>query len=174
MSPDGVPNFEWSHKNLVKSVERSRHMRMAKTTHQRRGALYWQTLALAGLALVSGCGTPGKNLPVSEVTAVAGADHVQEVAVKVASFYFKPNRIQVAVNLPVRLILKSDTFIIPHNFSLHAPEAGIDINQNVGHGKKVVVEFTPTKTGEYPFYCGKGGHSGKGMTGVLVVLPEQE
>ena len=147
-------------------------MPAGKPTRQREGIRHLQMYALLAIALATGCGTPGKNLPVSEATAVAGADHVQEAVVKVASFYFKPNRIQVVVNLPVRLILKSGTFIIPHNFSLHAPEAGIDINQNIGHGKKVVVEFTPTKTGEYPFYCSKDGHSGKGMSGVLVVLPQ--
>lgn len=128
-------------------------------------AMIWLTT----MFILAGCGTPGKDLPVSEATAKIGSDNVQEVNIEVASFYFKPSRIQVAANVPVRLILKSSTFIIPHNFSLHAPEAGIDINKNVGHGKKVIVEFTPTKPGEYKFFCGKDGHAKKGMTGTLVV-----
>ena len=128
-------------------------------------AMVWLTTMI----ITAGCGTPGKDLPVSESTATIGSDNVQEVNIEVASFYFKPNRIQVAANVPVRLILKSSTFIIPHNFSLHAPEAGIDFNKNVGHGKKVVVEFTPTKPGEYQFFCGKDSHAKKGMTGTLVV-----
>ncbi len=124
------------------------------------------------VSLYLGCGTPGKNLPVTEVTAKLGIDNFQEVSVDVESFYFKPNRIQVMANVPVRLTLKSGTLIIPHNFSLHAPEAGIDVNQNIGHGKTAIVEFTPTKTGEYSFYCAKDGHMHKGMTGTLVVLPQ--
>lgn len=145
----------------------------AKESRRIRGSnLSVRMAALALIVMAAGCGTPGKNLPVSEETAVKGADDAQEVFVKVASFYFKPNRILVTVNRRVRLILKSDTFIIPHNFTLHAPDAGIDVNQNVGHGKRVVVEFTPTKTGEYHFFCSKDGHSGKGMAGTLVVKPQ--
>jgi plastocyanin domain-containing protein len=128
-------------------------------------ALVWLTTII----IIAGCGTPGKNLPVSVSIATIGSDNVQVVNIEVASFYFKPSRIQVTANVPVRLVLKSSTFIIPHNFSLHAPEAGIDFSKNVGHGKKVVVEFTPTKPGEYQFFCGKDGHAKKGMTGILVV-----
>jgi plastocyanin domain-containing protein len=117
------------------------------------------------------CGTPGKKLPVSEATANMGANHVQELAVQVESFYFKPSRILVEVNVPVRLTLKRGSLIIPHNFSLHAPEAGIDIDQDVSHGKPVVVKFTPTRVGEYSFYCAKDGHAHKGMAGTLVVKP---
>jgi plastocyanin domain-containing protein len=90
--------------------------------------------------------------------------------VEVESFFFKPSRIEVVANVPVRMTLKSGAFIIPHNFSLHAPGAGIEIDENIGHGKTAVVEFTPTKTGEYPFFCGKDSHAEKGMTGILVVL----
>jgi len=90
--------------------------------------------------------------------------------VQAESFFFKPSHIQVVAGMPVRMTLKSGAFIIPHNFSIHAPDAGIDINADIGHGKTVVVEFTPTKAGEYPFYCGKDGHAEKGMTGTLVVV----
>jgi uncharacterized cupredoxin-like copper-binding protein len=124
------------------------------------------------ISLAAGCGTPGKNMPVTEGTAVMGADRVQLLNVQVESFYFKPSRIQVVVNQPVRLILKSGALIIPHNITLHAPEAGIDINRGIGPGKTVAIEFTPTKTGEYSFFCGKDGHAKKGMGGTLVVVPQ--
>jgi len=128
--------------------------------------------AMIIIALLGGCGTPGKNLPVTEVTAELGAGRFQEVAIDVESFYFKPNRIKVIVNIPVRITLKSGALIIPHNFSLHAPEAGIDIDQNIGHGQTAIVEFIPAKTGQYSFFCAKDGHAHKGMTGTLVVLPQ--
>ena len=125
-------------------------------------------------ALVLACGTTaGKNLPVTEGTASIGESNIQEISVQVESFFFKPSRIQVVAGIPVRMTLKSGAFIIPHNFSIHAPDAGIDINQNIGHGKTVVVEFTPTKPGEYPFYCAKDSHAEKGMTGTLVVVAER-
>jgi plastocyanin domain-containing protein len=128
--------------------------------------------AMIIVALLAGCGTPGKNLPVTEVTAKMGIDRFQEISVEVESFYFKPNRLKVIVNVPVRITLKSGASIIPHNFSIHAPEAGIDIDQNIGHGKTEIVEFTPTKTGEYSFFCAKDGHAHKGMVGTLVVLSQ--
>ena len=128
-------------------------------------AIIWLTTMI----IIAGCGTPGKDLPVTTVSAVVGPDSVQVVNVQVKSFYFKPSRIEVMAHKPVRLILTKSSLIVPHNFSLHAPEAGIDVNKNVGHGKKVIVEFTPTKPGEYQFFCGKDGHAKKGMTGTLVV-----
>ena len=125
--------------------------------------------ALLTALLTTGCGTPGKNLPVTEATALIGADRVQEVRVEVNSFYFKPSRIIVTVDTPVRLIFSSKTLLIPHNFSIQAADAGMNIDKDVGAGKTVTVEFTPTKSGEYEFYCDKDGHHKKGMQGILVV-----
>lgn len=126
---------------------------------------------LSGTFFLAGCGTPGKNLPVSEGSATMSTNHVQEITVEAASFYFKPSRITVAANVPVRLTLTSHTFIIGHNFTLRAPEAGLDVEKDIGHGKTAVIEFTPTKAGEYSFFCDKDGHAGKGMKGTLVVTP---
>jgi plastocyanin len=126
-------------------------------------------LAIISIAVLLGCTTSGKNLPVTEAKATS-TDHVQEATLRVESFFFEPSRLEVAVNVPVRLTLKSGAFIIGHNFSIHAPEAGIEISADVGHGKTVVVEFRPTKTGEYQFYCDKGSHADKGMTGTIVVV----
>jgi uncharacterized cupredoxin-like copper-binding protein len=132
------------------------------------GEIHQVLSACAVALLISACGTPGKNLPVTEGKAVPVAG-VQELNVRVESFYFDPSRIHVTVNVPVRLILKSGTFLIPHDFSLHAPEAGIDVEADIGHGDSVTVEFTPTKVGEYRFFCDKSGHAEKGMVGTLVV-----
>ena len=131
-----------------------------------------RTLTIGVLFMLAlGCGTPGKNLPVTEGTATLTPENVQEIHVRVESFYFEPSRIHVTVGVPVRMILTSGTFIIPHNFTLYVPDAGLEIDQDIGHGKTRIVRFTPTKEGEYRFYCDKGGHAGKGMVGVLVVEP---
>jgi plastocyanin len=118
---------------------------------------------------IVGCGTPGKNLPVTEATAAIGADQVQEVKVEVNSFYFKPSRINVLVSTPVRLILKNKALIIPHNISMDSPDAGLKFDKDIGAGRTVTVEFTPNKAGEYLFFCDKDGHKNKGMTGTIVV-----
>lgn len=117
-----------------------------------------------------GCTTSGKKLPPTTGRAEIGGGNVQEITMRVESYFFEPSRVEVTIGVPVRLTLKSGAFIIPHNFSIHAPEAGIDIDADVGHGKTVVVEFTPTKTGEYQFYCDKGSHAEKGMMGTIVVV----
>jgi plastocyanin domain-containing protein len=130
-------------------------------------------VGLIGMAIIlaGGCGTPGKNVPVTEGTAVPDQSGVQILNVQVNNFYYNPSRIVIEVNRPVRLIMKNTSHIVPHNISIHAPDAGIDINRNLGPRKRITVEFTPTKTGEYPFFCAKDGHANKGMTGTLVVIP---
>ena len=142
---------------------------MQETNSGYKGVARALLMAIMPLVLIVGCTTSGKNLPVTESHASLGDGNIQIDTIAVESFFFKPSRVEVMVNVPVRLVLKSGAFIIPHNFSLHAPEAGIDIDQDISHGKTAIVEFTPTKAGEYQFYCGKGTHADKGMTGTLVV-----
>jgi plastocyanin len=100
-------------------------------------------------------------------------DGVQRVDVKVDSYSFEPNHIIVAVGKPVEFTLKSVTKIVPHNFTLNDPEAGLNIDEDISAGKEVKVTFTPTKTGTYEFYCDKksifANHRKKGMEGTLEV-----
>lgn len=99
---------------------------------------------------------------------------VQKTDVVVDSYSFDPKEIIVKVNKPVELRLRSVTSVIPHNFSMDYPAAGLEVDQDVGAGKDVIVNFTPTKTGEYEFNCNKksifANHKKKGMVGVLVVV----
>ena len=126
-------------------------------------------IILIAIFYLFGCGTPGKNMPVTEVTATIAADQAQDVKINVESFYFNPSRINVVVGIPVRLTLTNHAHITPHNFSIHAPEAGMDLDMDIGTRKTVTIELTPTKIGEYEFYCDKDGHHKKGMAGKLVV-----
>lgn len=77
---------------------------------------------------------------------------------------------------PVELTLTSVTLIVPHNFLLKEPEAGLDVSQDVSAGETAKVRFTPTKAGTYTFYCDKkppipfaSTHRKKGMEGRLEV-----
>ena len=100
-------------------------------------------------------------------------DGVQRVEVVVDSYSFDPNQIIVAVNKPVEITLKSVTTLVPHNFTLNYPEAGLSIDQDISPGKEVKITFTPTKTGNFEYHCNKkglfGSHLKKGMKGVLEV-----
>jgi len=125
---------------------------------------------LAACALViAGC-AQGFKRPVREVTATEGVDHVQRVTIVTHSFYFDPSRVVVHKDTPVELTVKNGAWFVPHDFSVHAAEAGVDVDADVGilHRSKRV-RFTPTRAGEYPFHCGVDHHMDKGMTGVLVV-----
>ncbi len=138
----------------------------------------WSALGAAFVlllgALAAGCGTSGRDLPTVEVTA-APKDGKQVAEISLHSFYFEPSRLVVQAGVPVELRLTKRSFFVPHNFFLYAPEAGIEIDENVGAlgffpGSKTVT-FVPAKPGEYEFMCHKDGHMAKGMTGTLVVRP---
>jgi uncharacterized cupredoxin-like copper-binding protein len=125
----------------------------------------------AMLVALAGCSS-GLDRPVHEVHVVPDANGVQRVEVSTHAFYFEPNRIVVKANVPVELHIKNKTPFIPHNFSCIAPQAGIQIDEGLGmvwDGE--TAKFTPTAVGEYPFFCKVDGHSKKGMTGTLVVVP---
>jgi len=133
----------------------------------RRGSL----IALLALVALAGCSS-GLDRPVHEITAVPGSDGVQHVEVTAHSFYFDPNRVVLKANVPVELKVKNHSPFIPHNFSCIGPQAGIQVDEGLGllwDGE--TARFTPTTPGEYPFFCKVDGHSNKGMTGTLVVVP---
>ena len=127
---------------------------------------------VSALLLATGCGKSGTNLPVSEMTARTNAHGVQVVDVDVHSFYFKPNRIVVDEGKPVDITLHFKSFFVPHNFTCQDPDAGISTMVGAGFmsfNRTKHVRFTPTKAGEYDFFCHVDGHAKKGMTGAIVV-----
>jgi heme/copper-type cytochrome/quinol oxidase subunit 2 len=116
-------------------------------------------------------------LAVALATAVspAFAAEPQTVEVLLGSYYIKPDKITVKVGQPVTLKLTNEATIVPHNFVIHAPAAGIDVKLDVPAGKKASVSFTPTKVGTYEMACNKkllffASHKDKGMHGVLTVV----
>jgi plastocyanin domain-containing protein len=107
-------------------------------------------------------------------TAAIDSDGVQRVEIVGGGYFFKPNRIIVKVNVPVELKLRKESGVVPHNFVIKAPEAGMDLDLSLGTEPKVV-KFVPTKPGTYPFYCSKKllffeSHRDKGMKGMLEVV----
>jgi plastocyanin len=121
------------------------------------------------LLLAAGC-TSGLKRPVREVTATTDVNGVQHVRIVAHSFYFEPNRVIVTVHQPVELAIRNAAFLTPHNFSCIAPQAGLNVKKGLSwFGGTSHTRFIPTEPGEYPFFCSVDKHSGKGMTGTLVV-----
>lgn len=108
-----------------------------------------------------------------QFTAVVDKDGIQRAEVLASEFYFDPDHIIVKVNVPVELKIRKEPSMMPHEIVLKAPEAGLDIHEQLSSEPKVI-KFTATKTGKYDFYCGKKflffeSHRDKGMVGVLEV-----
>ena len=108
-----------------------------------------------------------------KVVASIGADGVQRVEMVGGSYFFDPNDVIVKVNVPVEIKIRMESGIIPHDFVLKAPEAGMDVKVELREEPQTI-RFTPTKVGEYPFYCDKKllffeSHREKGMKGILEV-----
>ena len=104
------------------------------------------------------------------------ADGVQRATIIVDSYSYSPNHVVVEVGKPVELTLVSVVTIVPHNFLISAPAAGLLVEQDVGPGKTVTVRLTPSQPGIFPFFCDKRlwplpSHRDKGMEGVLEVMP---
>ncbi|WP_455377586.1 cupredoxin domain-containing protein [Petrachloros mirabilis] len=98
------------------------------------------------------------------------ADGVQRATVILDSYSYQPSHLIVEAGKPVELILKSVTFLTPHNFIVKE----LLINQEVSAGESIVINFTPTARGTFPIYCDKRlwplpSHREKGMVGTLEV-----
>lgn len=108
------------------------------------------------------------------VTAEVGADGVQRATITMDSYSYTPNHLIVQAGKPVELTLTSVTTIVPHNFILKDPAAGLVIEKDVSAGKTDKVTFTPAQAGTVTFYCDRRlwpmpSHRDKGMEGKLEV-----
>jgi len=131
-------------------------------------------LAIVMLALSVVFFVPGVYGEEKTVRAVVDSSGIQKVEVIGGDYYFTPNHIIVKVNVPVELIVKKESGMVPHTIVMHEPDAGIDINESLGNEPKVI-KFTPKKAGKYPFYCDKRflffkSHRDRGMEGVIEVV----
>lgn len=141
--------------------------------HRRAPARRWwpATAAISIAVGIVGCATSGLGRLPSLGVAELG-DNVQVARMKLDSHYFEPNRLIVQVGIPVRLILENGTLFAGHDFSVFAPDAGLEFDTYVPARQQVTVQFVPDKVGEFRFYCNIDDHAEKGMTGTLVVVEE--
>jgi len=96
--------------------------------------------------------------------------------VKMGDYRFNPDTIRVKAGQTVQLELTNTDSLTPHNFTLKAEAAGLDVDTDVSAGKTEVVNITPLAPGSYKFYCNKKlifmkSHRDRGMEGTLIVAP---
>lgn len=97
-------------------------------------------------------------------TAEENEDGTQSLTVEGGMFYFKPNKIIVKKDQPVEITFKNVEGM--HDFVID--ELNVK-SETIAAGKTTTVEFTPTKVGEFQFYCSIADHKAKGMVGTLIV-----
>lgn len=119
-------------------------------------------LLFAGFALFS----PG----------LLAASATRIIPVNMGDYRFKPDTIRVQAGKTVQLELTNTDSLTPHNFTLKAEAAGLNVDTDVSAGKTKVVDITPLTPGSYKFYCNKKlifmkSHRDRGMEGTLVVTP---
>ena len=91
-------------------------------------------------------------------------------------YRFNPDTIRVQAGQTIQLELTNTDSLTPHNFTLKAEAAGLDVDTDVSAGKTEVVNITPLAPGSYKFYCNKKlifmkSHRDRGMEGTLIVAP---
>jgi plastocyanin len=124
-------------------------------------------LALTGI-LFAGFVLFAPGLPATPAT--------RSIPVKMGDYRFKPDTVRVQTGETVQLELTNTDSLTPHNFTLKAEAAGLNVDTEVSAGKTEVVDITPRAPGSYKFYCNKKlifmkSHRDRGMEGTLVVAP---
>jgi plastocyanin domain-containing protein len=114
------------------------------------------------------------GLAADEATAELSPDGIQRATIIVDSYSYTPDHLIVQRGVPLELTLRSVTWLVPHNFLIDAPEAGLKVSEEVPAGNSVTIRLTPDREGRYKFFCDKKllffhSHEEKGMTGILEV-----
>ena len=128
-------------------------------------------LGIAGYVACRADAAPPEGMAYQSTIA---SDGVQHVRIEGGSYFFKPNRVIVKVNVPVELMVRIETGLVPHTLVIQSPEAGIAVDEKLSSDAKAI-RFIPTAVGKYHFYCRNEllffkSHREKGMEGVLEVV----
>jgi plastocyanin domain-containing protein len=106
--------------------------------------------------------------------ALVDTDGVQRVSITGGSYFFRPAHIILKVNVPAELSVRMERGVVPHNFVVNAPAAGMVAERSLDIAARTI-RFTPAKIGRYPFYCDNRflffrSHRERGMEGVIEVV----
>lgn len=86
------------------------------------------------------------------------------ISIEAGAYYYKPNILKLKKGEKVTLKFKAVDMM--HNFNID--ELGLKIPLTKS-GNEVSVDFTPTKSGEFEYYCSVGQHRQLGQVGKLIV-----
>lgn len=128
-------------------------------------------------------------LVVATVLAIAGCSGAKPARLDVTAreFGFGPGELRAKANQPVELHLKNEGQL-QHDWTVEGMPASATHAHDTGrhdmstmpagalhtmaeHGTTSTLAFTPTKAGEYTFFCSVAGHREAGMQGTIVVEP---
>ncbi|WP_447971172.1 cupredoxin domain-containing protein [Nitrospira sp. M1] len=98
----------------------------------------------------------------------------QFMTITMESYTFTPHMLVGDVGQPIEILLKNESFLVPHNFLLDSPDGVRLIEANIDSGEQATIRFTPTQSGIHTFYCDKQllffpDHREEGMEGMLTV-----
>ena len=136
------------------------------------------TLGLLLVALAAGCQSAGEQKPGAREPArvlKADPDGVQRVTLLAGNYFFKPGHIVVKADTPVEILASREAGMVPHDLVIQASDGSTLVQQDLATEPRKIA-FTPRKPGKYPMYCSKkpplmASHRGRGMEGILEVLP---
>ncbi len=118
----------------------------------------------------------GQNaLVLSEELSAESAESTSgKIVIDMESYVFSPSEISVAVGTPFTLLLRNQSFLVPHNFLLDDPSGVRILGVDISSGENQSHTLTLTEPGIYPFYCDKQllffpTHREEGMEGHLIV-----
>ena len=111
--------------------------------------------------------TPAASATTEEAASATPATgtSAQEVVVNLYDFSFEPSHIVIPANTDVHFVFENHGQA-PHNFTVKATHADIDVDVEPGGSAETTVNLPP---GTYKFICNVPGHKQVGMNGSLVV-----
>jgi plastocyanin len=98
----------------------------------------------------------------------------QEIVIDMESYVFAPSEVTISVDTPFTLILRNQSFLVPHNFLMENPHGVRVLEADISSGESQTHTLTLSEPGIYPFYCDKQllffpTHREEGMEGRLIV-----
>lgn len=133
---------------------------------------YTRFVVVLALLLTLWVGTPSalsqELLPKMEVS------NSQEIIIDMENYVFTPSEVTIGVDKPITLILRNQSFLVPHNFLMENPHGVRVLEADISSGESQTHTLTFTEPGIYPFYCDKQllffpTHREEGMEGRLIV-----
>ncbi len=87
------------------------------------------------------------------------------ISIEAGSFYYKPSVLKLKKGEKVTIKLNSVSMM--HDFNVDKLGLKIPVTKS---GNTATIEFTPTKVGEFEYYCSIGQHRANGQVGKLIVI----